>query len=276
MDHYIQYTIHTTQDIAAMLTAELAELGFESFIETDTGIEAYIGEPTHDDSQCQIVFDKYQILPSQIAKQVIAPQNWNAAWEADYQPIFVGNDICVRAPFHEPQTDYKHNLIIQPKNTFGTGHHDTTQLMLRLMLEENFTRKHVFDFGCGTGVLGLMALKLGADAVIGNDIDTWCTDNIEENKALNQLSAFQFRQGGLEVLTPTNSFEMLLANINKNILLQSFSTLSKHALIGATLLISGFYEDDIADLKKAANACGWHYVNHLSQNNWAAARFIRQ
>jgi ribosomal protein L11 methyltransferase len=276
MDHYIQYTIHTSPDRAALLTAELAELGFESFIETDTGIEAYINEPAYDESQCQSIFDKYDIAPNQITKQVIAPQNWNAAWEADYQPIFVGNDICVRAPFHTPQTEYKHNLIIQPKNTFGTGHHDTTQLMLRLMLEENFTRKHVFDFGCGTGVLGLMALKLGADVVVGNDIDTWCTDNIEENKTLNQLTAFQFRLGGLEVLAPTDLFDMVLANINKNILLQSFETLSKHALIGATLLMSGFYEDDVADLKAAAGAHGWHFVNHLSQHNWAAARFIRQ
>jgi ribosomal protein L11 methyltransferase len=276
MDHYIQYTIHTLPERAAMLTAELADLGFESFVETDTGIEAYINEPAYDEAQCQSIFDKYDIAPNHITKQVIAPQNWNAAWEADYQPIFVGNDICVRAPFHTPQTEYKHNLIIQPKNTFGTGHHDTTQLMLRLMLEENFTRKHVFDFGCGTGVLGLMALKLGADLVVGNDIDTWCTDNIEENKALNQLDAFQFLQGGLEVLTPSNSFDVILANINKNILLQSFETLSKHAFIGATLLMSGFYVDDVADLKAAAGEHGWHFVNHLSQNNWAAARFIRQ
>jgi ribosomal protein L11 methyltransferase len=276
MEHYIQYLIHTNPELAAILTAELGELGFDSFVETDTGLEAFIVASVFDEMAVNAVLDQYNINHAQVTKQVIAPQNWNAEWEKNYHPIYIEKEVCVRAPFHPADDTCKYDLIIQPKNTFGTGHHETTQLMLQLMLEENFAYKQVFDFGCGTGVLGLMALKLQAANVVGNDIDGWCTDNIEQNKTLNQLAAFEFRQGGLEVLTANDTFDVLLANINKNILLQSFETLSKHARIGAALLISGFYEQDIEDLKQAAVQHGWHFINYLTQNNWAAARFIRQ
>ena len=273
MESYFEFAITCDTDTKELLIAELAEAGYEGFLENDHGFTAYIIEAEHQPLLFNDILLKYGLKPEAVPHKVIAPQNWNAQWEAAYEPIIVADRVMIKAPFHEEGIEYDYVLTIQPKNTFGTGHHETTQLMVELMLQTSFTNKKVFDYGCGTGVLGLMALKLGATLAVGNDIDEWCVDNIDENKSLNQLNAFEFRLGDLTVLKPEDQFEVILGNINKNILLGSFVTLAQHAQPEAELLISGFYEHDLSDLQMAAEEAGLMYVQHLVKNNWCAASF---
>lgn len=276
MEAYFEFAITCNEDIKELLIAELAELEYEGFIETDEGFSAYIPQSLHNPLVYNDLLLKYGINPNDVPHSVIEPQNWNAQWEASYEPIIVADKILVRAPFHDLQMNYAHTITIQPKNTFGTGHHETTQLVLELMLAQDFNSKQIFDYGCGTGVLGLMALKLGAAQIVGNDIDEWCLDNITENKNLNNLQNFEFRLGSLSVIKATETFDGVLANINKNILLNSFSDITKHMKPGAFLLISGFYETDLADLKKATDPLGLQFKKHLVKNDWCAAQFMYQ
>lgn len=273
MEPYFEFAITCDEDTRELLIAELAEAGYEGFMETEQGFSAFIPRSQHRALVFNDVLLKYGINPEAVPHSMVEQQNWNAQWEASYEPIVVADQIMVRAPFHPQGGDYRHVITIQPKNTFGTGHHETTQLVLELMLKQDFTGKRVFDYGCGTGVLGLMALKLGAAYAIGNDIDEWCLDNIAENKQLNGVTDFEFRLGDLSVLDQHELFDAVLANINKNILLRSFPELSIHMKPQAVLLISGFYESDLEDLIAAAKTNGLVPDIHLVKNEWCAAVF---
>lgn len=273
MESYLEFVITCTNEVKDMLIAELADMGYEGFVENEGGFSAFIPQSLHLDATFNELLLKYALNPNTIPHNIIPQQNWNAQWEADYEPIIIADKILVCAPFHQLDMGYEHTLIIQPKNTFGTGHHETTQLVLELMLKHDFKDASVFDFGCGTGVLGLMALKLGAKQIVGNDIDEWCVDNITENKSLNNLTDFEFRLGDLSQLKQEEVFDAILANINKNILLESFRTLAKHAKPESILLISGFYEKDLEDIRYAAEFSQFDYVAHLAKNDWCAAQF---
>lgn len=272
MDTYFEFTIECSEETKELLIAELAEIGYDGFVDHDNGFSAFIPQAEFNAVLYNDILLKYQVNPNDVPHSVIEPQNWNAQWEANYEPIIVADKILVRAPFHQVDEAYEHVITIQPKNTFGTGHHETTQLVLELLLSQPVKDTTLFDYGCGTGVLGLMALKLGAKHIIGNDIDTWCVDNIDENKHLNNLTAFEFRLGNLAVLKTDELFDGILANINKNILLDSFRILVKHMKPGAFLLISGFYETDLSDLQGAAEQVGLQLRKHISKNNWCAAQ----
>ena len=273
MEAYFEFAITCNEDIRDLLIAELAELDYDGFIETDEGFSAYIPKSLHNALTYNDMLLKYGLNPNMMPHSVIEPQNWNAQWEASYEPIIVADKILVRAPFHNEELNYPHTITIQPKNTFGTGHHETTQLVLELMLEEDFNNKVIFDYGCGTGVLGLMALKFGAANIIANDIDEWCLDNIAENKALNNLTNFEFRLGTLSVIKVTEMFDGVLANINKNILLDSFGAITTHLKPNAFLIISGFYHSDLIDLQNAALPLGLTLDKYLVKNNWCSAKF---
>jgi ribosomal protein L11 methyltransferase len=273
MESYLEFVITCTNQVKDMLIAELAEIGYEGFVENEEGFSAFIPQSLHQEATFNERLLKYALNPNTIPHNIIPQQNWNAQWEANYEPIIVADKILVCAPFHQLDMAYEHALVIQPKNTFGTGHHETTQLMLELMLKIDVKHKELFDFGCGTGVLGLMALKLGAEKTVGNDIDEWCVDNIAENKELNNLTNFDFRLGDLSVLKDDEQFDGVLANINKNILLESFNTLSLHIYKGGFLLISGFYKKDLEDLTHAAALNKFVLKQQLTKNDWCAAYF---
>lgn len=276
MEAYFEFAIACDPDTRELLIAELAEEGYEGFMENDNGFSAYIPQSKYSLLTFNDILLKYGLNPEAVPHSTIEPQNWNAQWEASYEPIIIADRIMVRAPFHPAGDEYKHVITIQPKNTFGTGHHETTQLMLELMLQQDFHGKRVFDYGCGTGVLGLVALKFGASYVVGNDIDKWCPENVEENKQLNSLHDFEFRLGDLSVLNEDERFDVILANINKNILMGSFGRLSDHLQEGSRLLISGFYEQDLGDLANAASSAGLQLQTHLTLNGWCAALFEKQ
>jgi ribosomal protein L11 methyltransferase len=271
MESYLEFQITCNSDIREQLIAELAEENYEGFVENDNGFTAFVPSSKFSRDVFEQLLTKYGLDAGAVPQNTIAQQNWNAQWEASYEPIIIADRVLVKAPFHQLSENYEYVITIQPKNTFGTGHHATTQLMLQLMLDTDFSNKNILDYGCGTGVLGIMAVKQGANKVLGIDIDEWCTDNIEENKALNNITAFEFRQGTLEVLKENEIFDCILANINKNILLSSFATLSKHLANNGMLLISGFYETDLDDLATAALSSHLHVHHHLTKNEWCAA-----
>lgn len=274
MEAYFEFSIRCNSDIREQLIAELAEEAYEGFIETDLGFSAYVLAATFNRAVFEQLLLKYGLDPNSVAQSHIEQQNWNAQWEAAYEPIVIGEDVIVKAPFHLISKTYPYELLIQPKNTFGTGHHETTQLMLQLMLQQNLKDKRVFDYGTGTGVLAIMASKMEAKSIFCIDIDDWSADNIFENSALNHISNITFQQGDLNTVTP-QLFDVILANINKNILLYSFDQLSALLTAGGSLLISGFYEADLVDLKTAALHLGFNLKHHIILNDWCAAYFVK-
>jgi ribosomal protein L11 methyltransferase len=274
MEAYFEFNIRCTDDLREQLIAELSEEAYEGFVETDTGFSAYIISSGFKREVFEQLLLKYGVDPNSVAQSHIDQQNWNAQWEAGYEPIIIENNVIVKAPFHRIEKEFPYELLIQPKNTFGTGHHETTQLVLRLMLQENFKDKRVFDYGSGTGVLAIMASKMDAQSIYAIDIDDWSAENIFENTQLNQVDNIEFEQGDLNSVKPQH-FDIILANINKNILLFSFDQLSNLMLQGGTMIISGFYESDLDDLKKAAAVFGLQYNQHIVLNNWCAAVFKR-
>jgi ribosomal protein L11 methyltransferase len=274
MEAYFEFNIRCDEDVREQLIAELSEEAYEGFVETDTGFSAYILSSVFKREVFEQVLLKYGLDPNAVAQSHIEQQNWNAQWEAGYEPIIIENSVIVKAPFHQIEKEYPYELLIQPKNTFGTGHHETTQLVLRMMLQESFKGKRVFDYGSGTGVLAIMASKMEAQSIYAIDIDDWSAENIFENTQLNQVDNIEFEQGDLNSVKP-QQFDIILANINKNILLFSFDQLSNLLLPGGTMIISGFYESDLDDLKKASAIYGFVYNQHSVLNNWCAAVFKR-
>lgn len=275
MNEYLEFTISCDEKVKEHLIAELADADYEGFIELDNGFSAFIQQPKFNQIEFENLLTKYGVNPSTVPQSVIEHQNWNAQWEAGYEPIIIDDKIAVIAPFHEVKGQFECELIIKPKNTFGTGHHETTQLMLKMMLNLPFKNSHVLDYGCGTGVLGIMASKLGATTTLGIDIDIWSVENVAENIALNNILNFDFIQGNIDVI-PSQQFDFILANINKNILLDSFSKLSDLMPTNAVLLISGFFVSDLGDLIAAANQYKLQFHAQHDLNNWCAAHFIKQ
>jgi ribosomal protein L11 methyltransferase len=273
MTDYQIFKINCLSNISEIVIAELADIGFEGFIENEEGFEAYMVKDSFDAEQFYGICEKYGIGKEMVIEENIPAQNWNAIWEADFEPIIINDEIVVKAPFHSLSQTYKHEIIIQPKNTFGTGHHETTQLVLGLMQSIDFKGMDVFDYGCGTGVLGFFAAQLGAKQIIAIDIDDWSADNVVENAMLNHIDNLQFVQGTLETVDLSKKYDVILANINKNILVSSFERLAQISKPGTFILISGFYESDLQDLIAEAKKHLFSLVSHQIKNTWCAAVF---
>lgn len=270
---YIELSLQIDLDFNEIMMAELAELGFETFVETEDGLEAYVQEELFEDLAVKNMLETYaERTPISYAFKHIAKQNWNEEWEKNFQPISIGNDIYVRADFHEPQPNYLYEIIITPKMSFGTGHHETTSMVMEHQLTISHQDKKVLDVGTGTGILAVLAEKLGAKYVSAFDIDEWSVENTMENIALNNTSKIAVRLGTIED-EPKDKYEIVLANINRNILLQQIPAYATFMAEGASLIISGFYEADIADIQVVAESVGLKKVAQLSKNQWASVVF---
>jgi len=272
MKNYIEFTIHCLPEKMELLIAELADEGFEGFIEHENSFSAYIPVDEFNQNLFDDILFKYGVKSNDVPRSTIADKNWNEQWEAGYEPIIIDDNIAVIAPFHDLRRRFETELIIKPKNTFGTGHHETTQLMLKQMMKMDFKNKSVFDYGCGTGVLAIMASKNGASEILAIDIDQWSSDNVLENASLNNVDNIEFIQGDLSVVN-AKKFDIILANINKNILLDSMRQLSQILKPSGQLLISGFYGSDLRDLEIAALSVGLKTEGSILLNNWCCARF---
>jgi len=268
---YLEFKIACNEAYREILIAVLAEIGFDSFLETETGIEAYITEDLFDRTAFDEVIAQYRI-PGEISVEEgrMAKVNWNEEWEKNYDPIEVGDQVYVRASFHAPKEGVAHEIIINPKMSFGTGHHATTYLMLTHQLNLDHQGKRVIDIGAGTGILAIMAHKLGAGEVQALDIDEWCVENGEENFALNGLPDVKMGLGTIREVAPQGTFDIVLANINKNVLLDEMEVYADLVQPNGHLLLSGFYEHDIQDIVDKAQAFGLVLKDQKSKNNWAA------
>ncbi len=272
MNSYLLFEIICEEEKKDMLIAELAEIGFEGFLEGDEGFEAYLPKDEWNETEFLALLEKYSIQKESVKANEIEQQNWNEQWESEFQPVTIENEIRISAPFHGLDKEFPYEIIIQPKTSFGTGHHETTFLIMKLMLKENWQNKSVFDFGAGTGILSILASQLGCKSVFANDIDDWAAENISENANYNNINNINFEKGGLEILND-EKFEIILANINKNVLMTSFKKLADHAQTGTKLFISGFYESDLKDLLTETEMAGWKFLESFELNEWCAAQF---
>lgn len=271
----LHITLQPVEPFRELVMAQLAEAGFESFVETETGLEAYIQESGYNEQVTKLLIDELKgDFSCDIRKEIIAAQNWNAVWESDFQPIEVTDDCRVRAPFHEP-ANLPFELIIQPKMSFGTGHHETTWLILKNLRGMELGSLDVLDMGSGTGVLAVLASKMGAKNVVAIDIDEWCYENALENVGLNGVVNITVEKGDVQRIGD-RSFHVILANINKNVLMQDMGHYAKHLNPGGTLIISGFYEADVPDLVRKAASEGMRQTNMATRNRWAMLQFEKQ
>jgi ribosomal protein L11 methyltransferase len=268
--NYIQITIPTTDiNLQEVLTAMLSEMDYEGFDQDAQQLNAYIPTSLFDEDALK---DLLQSFSLSYTKAIIEKQNWNAQWEASFEPVIVDEVCVIRAPFHEVHHNGLLDVIITPKMSFGTGHHATTQLMAKAMKSLPLQHAQVLDFGSGTGVLSILAAKMGAQHIVAVDNEEWAVENAQENNALNQVTNVAVLLGSLEAVTAGN-FDIIVANINRHILLQYMSNLFDKCATNAHLLLSGLLVEDERIVKDAALQAGFTYQETYVLNNWIAMRF---
>lgn len=260
-----------------IVIAELGEIGFESFVENENGLVAYIQKPEYTQEVINKLskLDFGDTISFNFESKVIEDQNWNTEWEKNFEPLYV-RDICyVRAPFHPTDSSVKYEIVIEPKMSFGTGHHSTTALMMQAMMEVDLNGKQVLDMGSGTGILAILASKMGAAQIKAIDIEEWAYKNALENVDMNSVGNVSVFQGGVELIG-SDKFEVILANINRNVLLEQMPVYNEALKEGGVLLMSGFLTEDREIIKKCATDNGLVFVSDDTNKNWVAARFEKK
>ena len=257
-----------------MLTTMLAEIGFDSFMDEGRCLKAYCPAESRDDVAVGNLLDEPSFSDIRLLKVEEMPdKDWNELWEASYQPVVVNERCRVRAPFHEADPNFEFDLVIEPKMSFGTANHETTAQIIQLMLESDFQGKEVLDMGSGTAVLAILGKKLGSARTVAIDNDEWAYRNAFTNCELNGVSDIEIVLG--DALAIKGTYDMVLANINRNILLRDMHFYVEAMKSGAHIFFSGFYTEDLESIKAEAERLGLHYRRHLSRNNWVAAEFVK-
>ncbi len=272
---YIEYNfeISPLQPTSDILIAELGAIGFESFVEHETGIQAYIQkEDWNSDMLKEVGILTHPDFTISYKIKEIEQENWNATWERNFNPITVDNACEVRAPFHE-KSNVTYDIVIEPKMSFGTGHHETTHMMLQFILGHDFEGKKVLDMGCGTGVLAILAEMKGATALDAIDIDNWCYLNALENVERNNCKHISVYEGDASLLQD-RKYEVIIANINRNILLSDIPEYAKCLTEGGVLFLSGFYKEDIPKITGKCSEYGLRFEKNLEKNNWVAVKYV--
>ncbi len=278
MNYYeLIFTTTPTEDYQQdLLINDLAEIGFDTFEVVDFGFKAYIKTAAFDEKVLNDTLEVYRNLFTFSYSVNDIPQiNWNQEWESNFQPIQIRDKVWVRATFHAARPEFEHEVVIDPKMAFGTGHHETTSMMMDLMLNTNFAHKKVLDMGCGTGILAILASKLGAESIIAIDYDPICYESTIENSALNHIDNIKAICGSVEAI-PNEQYDIILANINRNILLEQIARYSEVLVAGCEIYFSGFYETpDLDIIKNEAKKFGLKYTHHQNNKEWVAARFVK-
>ncbi len=272
----LTFTILSDEDFHKdLLIDALSGIGFDTFEDLDVGFKAYIPSSSLDQEKLDILLESFRdMLSFSYQVNIIPHQNWNEVWESNFEPLRINERCYIRATFHVPRPEYEFEIVIDPKMAFGTGHHQTTALMLEFMMEENFKGKKVLDMGCGTGILAIMASKLGASEILAIDFDKICYESTIENANLNGIGNIKTLCGSKEVI-PDQKFDIVLANINRNILFDQIERYSEVINPGGIIFLSGFYEDpDLSMIKQKAELSGLKYNQHKKQNDWVVAKFL--
>jgi ribosomal protein L11 methyltransferase len=262
-----------------ILIAQLSETGYDSFMETDEGLEAYIPADLYIPiDRDQVPFLNAPDYHFSITSEDLEEKNWNEEWEKNYfKPIIIGDQCLVRSPFHEkPIEDPAYEILIEPKMAFGTGYHETTSLMIQHLLELNLRGFQILDMGCGTGILGILASMKGASRVSGIDIDQWATENAEENIKINRIANMDIHLGDASSLSEKQKFDIILANINRNILLDDMPQYNQAAKPGTQIFLSGFYKEDLPRIEKVTSQLNWQQISIKEQNNWVAVSYRKK
>ena len=259
---------------AEILMAFLADIGYESFMEIDNGIEAFIPKKNFDHKKLETISLIGEDIDIEFKYEEIPDKNWNEEWEKNYfKPIVIKDTCVVRSPFHDPMPKIPLEIIIDPKMSFGTGHHETTSMMMETILELSVEKKKILDMGSGTGILGILTSMRGATKITAIDIDEWCTTNNKENCQLNNISNMEIKLGDASILKKEGIFDFILANINKNILLEDIKHYVKHLSSKGSLIMSGFYASDLPEIDAEAKKYDLTLKSLKVNNQWVAATY---
>ncbi len=272
---YISYTFKVSplQPATEILIAELGQTGFESFVENEDGVTAYIQKDEYYDTILDDIFVLQNIeFTISYTQEEIAQVNWNQEWEKNFNPIQVDNLVSIRAPFHQ-NPNLKYDIVIEPKMSFGTGHHETTHMMVQHLINLDLQGKKVLDMGCGTGILAIFAEMKGAKPIDAIDIDAWCYENSTENCERNQCENISVYEGDVALLV-NKKFDVIIANINRNILLADLKTYANCLSNNSILLLSGFYQEDIPIIDAEASKFNLELQEIIERNNWVALKYI--
>jgi ribosomal protein L11 methyltransferase len=273
--NFVSVKFDCSEETADMVVAALSTIGFDIFEERIDGVDAYIDESLYDENIMHETLAMYnQPLPN--GTTVIPKENWNELWEKNYDPIIVDDRCAVKAIFHKLNKVYPLEILVQPKMSFGTGHHATTFQMIKAQLDIDHKGKSVVDLGTGTGILAILAKKLGATAVEATDIDEWCIENSTENFGLNAISDIKVHLADAHNFEPNLAFDIVLANINKNVLLDEMGRYSTFCKPYGLLLLSGFYVEDIIDIENAAAKYGFKLIAKSDRERWAQLTLQKQ
>lgn len=260
-----------------VLNAEMAGIGFDSFVETENGFDAFIPSDNYSEESLNTVLETFSgEFSFKIESEFIADQNWNKEWEKNYfKPLVIGGECLIRAPFHMEYPDTKYEIVIEPNMAFGTGNHETTATIIESILQNDLMGKTILDMGCGTGILSILASMKGAKQITAIDIDKWSYEGTRENAALNKITNVNAKLGDASLLGE-EKYDLIFANIHKNVLLNDIE--SYHAVLnnGGTLIMSGFYTEDIQDIKNKAESIGMKDAGFMEKNNWVAHTFIKR
>ena len=278
---YLEFIFRTTpctETVNDVLSAVLADAGFESFVERPDGIAAYIQAALYKEENLRQAIADYPLPGTDITYSYTEAEDkdWNEEWEKNFfQPIVIGDRCVIHSTFHQDVPQAEYDIVINPQMAFGTGHHETTSLIIGELLDTDLQGKRVLDMGCGTSILAILARMRGASSCTAIDIDDWCVRNSLENIALNHLDGIHVYQGDASFLTDKGPFDVVIANINRNILLADMRHYVARMSQGAMLLISGFYTEDIPTLRSEAERLGLHYTEEREKNHWATLAFTK-
>ena len=267
----LSFVLLDRDGLSDIIVAKLNEIEFESYIETDDGVNAYIQEQLYNKEKLNLVLSDLQKLFSfDYSIKDIKQENWNSKWEENFERVEINEQCVIRAQFHK-KVDCEYEIIITPKMSFGTGHHETTFLMMNEMFSLNFKGKSVLDMGCGTGVLAILSKMLGSATTLGIDIDEWSYDNSKENAKLNNVESIEFLLG--DVSSINGNFDIVLANINRNIILSDIDKYIDAMNKNSDILLSGFLLSDVEIIREKAESLGLSFISHKNKNKWNLLHF---
>lgn len=275
---YLEVTFHTrpcTETVNDVLSALCAKIGFESFVECEDGIQAYVQTALYDENALKATLEDFPIEGTSITFETceMEDKDWNEEWEKNFfQPIIIGNRCVIHSTFHHDVPQAEYDIVINPQMAFGTGHHETTSLILEELLDADLKGKSVLDMGCGTSILAILAAKRGACPVTAIDIDDWCVNNSRDNIALNHVDGITVELGDASLLKDRRPFDIIIANINRNILLADMAQYAACMHAGSEIYMSGFYVDDIPAICTEGERLGMTYLHHKEKNRWAAVK----